>query len=915
MKKIILFVVCLMSMWGYAQDKSGLKGRILDERKQPLPGATILIPSLKVGTSTNFNGYYELIHIPEGNYTIHVSFIGYETLKTTIDIKEGIQLKNFSLVPKTNRLSEVIIKGSIGKGQAKALNQQRNKENITNIIAADQVGKFPDANIGDALKRIPGISMQNDQGEARDIIIRGLAPQLNSVTLNGDRIPSAEGDNRRIQMDLIPSDMIQTIEVNKAVTPDMEGDAIGGSVNLITRSAPSIFRAFVTGSYGKNPVRNTPNYNISALVADRILDNKLGYVLNASYNSNEYGSDNVEFEWTEDAGKIFIGEHDIRRYDVKRNRMSIAANLDFNVDTNNTLFFKSMYNKRDDFENRYRLRFRKIKTPDANGISKAEVRRQTKGGIGNNLNDNTRLERQSTYKLSVGGEHLIFGNVKLNWKTGTSRAKEERPNERYIRFKNKNIQLSQDFSRTNFPVLVPTNNDFNDPTKFKYDEVTEERRFTQERKISSKLDVKIPINTTGIYKNSLKFGFKHKYKEKERDNNFFEYDLESQFPTMDRTTIANYSINGYLAGSRYQSGLFASREFLGSLNLVNGEMKLDEFVPENYDADENIYAVYGMLKQRLGNQLLIVAGLRAEKTSVAYNGFAIDVETAKTLADVERTSGSKKYTNWLPNLQAKYKVTNNTILRAAWTNTIARPNYYDLVPYRNLNSDDLEANYGNPNLDATASMNLDFMFEHYFANVGILSAGVFYKDIDKFIYNAISKESITIGGNTDTYDVTRPFNGGTAEVYGFEIALQRKLNFLPGFLRNFTIYGNYTFTDSKTNGIVGRKDGLPLAGAVKNMFNGSLAYETTKLSVRASLNFADDYIDEYGKDTFNDVYYDQQLFIDVNASYAVTKNLRVFAEAKNLTNQELRFYQGLKHQTRQAEFYNYNWNVGLKYNF
>ena len=217
--------------------------------------------------SSDFNGYYELVDLPEGNHPITITFLGYQDIQETISLTDGTHIKNFTLQPKTNELDEVIIKGSIGKGQAKALNQQKNKANITNIISADQVGKFPDANIGDALKRVPGIAMQNDQGEARDIIIRGLSPQLNSVTLNGDRIPSAEGDNRRVQMDLIPSDMIQTIEVNKAVTPDMEGDAIGGSVNLITRSAPSTFRAFLTGSYGQNPVRNSPNYYFSALVA------------------------------------------------------------------------------------------------------------------------------------------------------------------------------------------------------------------------------------------------------------------------------------------------------------------------------------------------------------------------------------------------------------------------------------------------------------------------------------------------------------------------------------------------------------------------------------------------------------------------------------------------------------------------
>ncbi len=912
---MLLITLCFISVLSYSQNKSGVKGRILDESNQPLPGATISFTSLKLGISTDFNGNYELLNIPTGNYEIQISFLGYQTLKETIIITNHIQSKNFSLIPKMDRLDEVVIKGSIGKGQAKALNQQKNKENITNIISADQVGKFPDANIGDALKRVPGISMQNDQGEARDIIIRGLAPQLNSVTLNGDRIPSAEGDNRRVQMDLIPSDMIQTIEVNKAVTPDMEGDAIGGSVNLITRSAPTSFRAFLSGSYGQNPIRNSSNYNVSALIANRAFKNKLGYVVNASYNSNDYGSDNVEFEWERENSKTYIGEHDIRRYDVKRNRMSVSANLDWTPDNKNTLFFKSMYNQRNDYENRYRVRFRKIAEPDATGLSDAEVRRQTKGGINNDINDNTRLERQSTYNISVGGEHIVFGNIKLIWKTGTAKAKEERPNERYISFENKNIQVVQDFSRTNFPVLRPTNNDFNDPSKFAYKEVTEQKGFTQERKINSNLDLLIPVNAAGIYKNSLKFGFKHKYKEKLRDNDFYEYDLEDQFPTMNTTSTKDYTVNGFLAGNDYKSGFFTTPQFLGNLQLTGGNLVLDEFVPENYDANENIYAFYGMLQQNLGDNFSFIAGVRVEKTIVDYNGFAIDVETANDLSDVTTTSGSRNYTNWLPNLQAKYNIDKNTIVRAAWTNTIARPNYYDLVPYRNINSDDLEAEYGNPNLAPTEAMNFDLMFEHYFSNVGIISAGVFYKDLDKFIYNSITDEPITIGGVTENYEVTRPFNGGTAEVYGFEIALQRKLNFLPSFLRNLTVYGNYTYTDSKTDGIANRENGLPLAGAVKNMFNGSLAYESSKLSVRASLNFADDYIFEYGDDTFTDTFYDNQLFVDLNASYRITKNLQIYAEAKNLTNQELRFYQGVKNQTKQAEFYDYNWNAGLKYNF
>ncbi|CAM1334172.1 TonB-dependent receptor [Tenacibaculum aestuariivivum] len=915
MKKIVLLLAITLSINSFvsAQNKSGLKGRILDENNFPLPGATITINELNIANYTDFNGYYEILGIAEGTHEIKISFIGYKNLVEKIKLQNSITIKNFSLAPKTNHLQEVVVKGSITRGQAKALNQQKNKQNITNIISADQVGKFPDANIGDALKRVPGISMQNDQGEARDIIIRGLAPQLNSVTLNGDKIPSAEGDNRRIQMDLIPSDMIQLIEVNKAVTADMEGDAIGGSVNLITRSAPTDFSAYISGSYGKNLIRNTPNYNVAALISDRIANNKLGFVVNTTYNSNEYGSDNVEFEWD---SPTLIKEHDIRRYDVKRDRMSISSNLDYTADANNTFFLKSIFTQRNDFENRYRVRY-KYDEDD----NEYKITRQTKGGIDNSTNKNTRLEKQSIYKFSLGGEHIIFGDIKLNWKTGISKAKEERPNERYITYEAKqdgdDVDITQQGLNTRYPYFTSVSNFDNNPNEFELDEISEEKRYTEEKKYSSNLDIKIPLNNTGNYKNYLKFGLKNKYKEKLRDNNFYEFDTDnfSAYELLSGATTTSQTRNNFLAGSQYKSGIFATKQFLGNLDLTDGELVLEEFVPENYNANENVFAVYGMLNQQLNNKLVVTAGLRVERTDIEYTGYNIDVETASNLNDVTTLTQSKDFTNWLPNLQAKYNFNDNTIIKGAWTNTIARPNYYDLVPYRNLNSDDLEASYGNPDLDPTKSMNFDLMFEHYFANVGIFSAGAFYKDLDKFIYSTTTNENITVAGNTESYDVTKPYNGGTAEIYGFEAAIQRKLNFLPSFLRNITIYANYTYTNSKTDGIIGRERDLALAGAVKHMANGSLAYETNKITLRASVNYADEYIDEYGDKASEDRFYDSQLFVDVNATYSITNNLRIFAEAKNLTNQELRFYQGTKNQTMQAEFYDYNWNVGLKYNF
>ncbi|MCB0434321.1 MAG: carboxypeptidase-like regulatory domain-containing protein, partial [Mangrovimonas sp.] len=247
MKNYYIFVMLMfMSFSAWAQT-GNIQGVISDENGISVPGATVVIKELSKGAVSDFDGKFTLVDIPEGNYKLVIEYLGYADLEQEVRVvaSQTVTVK-ITLATEDTQLDEVQITGySIGS-QARALNTQKNKQNITNIVSTDQIGKFPDANIGDAVKRIPGITMQVDQGEARNIIVRGLSPQLNSVTLNGSRIPSAEGDNRNVQMDLIPSDMIQTIEVNKAVTPDMDADALGGSVNLITRTSPQGFRLSAT---------------------------------------------------------------------------------------------------------------------------------------------------------------------------------------------------------------------------------------------------------------------------------------------------------------------------------------------------------------------------------------------------------------------------------------------------------------------------------------------------------------------------------------------------------------------------------------------------------------------------------------------------------------------------------------------
>ena len=325
LKYLFVSLTSIVSVWSYAQ--SGvIAGKIVDESNLfSLPGATIKIENSNRTTISNQNGSYEFLNLPVGTYTVYVDYIGYTSGSKQIVVTQNqTSSADFQLKARFQDIKEVVVLGDYLRGQAKAMNQQKTNANITNIISADQIGRFPDANVGDALKRVPGITMQNDQGEARNIIIRGLAPHLNSVTLNGDRIPSAEGDNRNVQMDLIPSDMISTIQVNKTLTSDMDADAIGGSVNLILRAAPNKERISATLAGGYSPIREHGNYTSGFVYGNRFLNSKLGAVLSVSYNNNTFGSDNIEAEWAlGDGDQPYVSDFEIRKYDVQRVELNL----------------------------------------------------------------------------------------------------------------------------------------------------------------------------------------------------------------------------------------------------------------------------------------------------------------------------------------------------------------------------------------------------------------------------------------------------------------------------------------------------------------------------------------------------------------------------------------------------------------
>jgi len=940
MKKLVLFLVLFVNLFAFAQKGGVITGKITEaETKFSLPGAKIKLEGVNKYTFTNQNGEFEFLNIPAGNYQLEVSYIGYEKQTKEVQVESGKNTNiSFVLITASNELEELVIIGDRLRGQAKAINKQKSNQNITNVISSDQTGRFPDANIGDALKRVQGITMQNDQGEARNIIIRGLAPNLNSVTINGDRIPSAEGDNRNVQMDLIPADMISTIEVNKTLTSDMDADAIGGSVNLITRATPNSERISATLAGGYGPIRDKGNYTAGFIYGNRYFDNKLGFVFSASHFNNIYGSDNVEGVWVkDDFDNVYMEEYDVRKYDIQRIRNSFSFATDYKFNSNNSIYLNAMFNLRDDKENRYRARYRGIDPIyDANDNIigfEGDVRRQTKGGIDNNRNNNARLERQKVQNYSIGGEHLMGSKLDMDWSVNYAIASEDRPNERYIEFQNKGLDFEMNLTNPRFPLITGVED--NATEDFEFRTLSENNNYTEETELGAKINFRVPLSIIEDQKGRFRFGARVRIKDKFRDNIFFEFEPITAFGNLNTIQNSYYGGENWQAGSQYIPGTFASNSFLGNLDLNNAALFNKENIPSeylgvNYDAKENIYAGYIRFDQDFNDKLSMIAGLRIENTDLDYTANYIEDEEDL----VGKINNSNSYSNVLPSLALKYSE-NDWVLRTSFTTSLARPNYYALSPYLSVIPDDDSAiDAGNPKLKATYAYNFDQMFEKYFNSIGLISAGLFYKKLNDFIYTykdnqyTNSKfaqdfpnlENPIPAVNPGNWSLTQQRNGETVSVYGFEVAIQRQLDFIPGkFFKGLGVYLNYTYTNSEANGITNadgdERKNVALPGTAPHMFNSSLSWENKKFSARVSMNYTADYLDELGADAFEDRYYDKQTFIDANASYKFTKQMRVFAEINNLTNQPLRYYQGTSSRTMQMEYYQARFNLGLKFDF
>ncbi len=951
---IVLFIQFSSVTLVFSQNHS-VSGKIVDANTgEPLPGAGIRIENTTIGTISNLSGAFEISNIRQNNTTLIISYISYQDTRLQCNFSQQNSL-NFTvkLMPVTTDLAEVEIKGQ-ASGQVKAMLEQKMAINIKNVVSSEQIQQFPDMNAAEAVQRIPGITLQRDQGEGRYVQLRGTPPELTNFNINGEQIPSPEGDVRYVGLDIISADQIEFIEISKVLTPDMDADGIGGNVNIITKSAESEvpdIRASLSGGY--NNLRQTPNYQGQFSYGQRL--GKFGFNMNSSYYVNNQGSDNLEFDYAKgpfwgstdegvDNYHVQYREMQLRHYNITRKRIGLSANMDYRFSENSKIYLRGMYNNFMDDEIRRRVIFTLDDAVNENIY--------LYGGIDRDVRNRKKIQEIST--INLGGEHDLTWLV-VGYEAAYSVANEQQPDRLEALFDSPGQAIQIKFEENangnplpTFPNATDSANAFNYEA-YEFEELLMSDGLITDQNITGKLNLKIPylFSNQGGY---FKFGGKVRIKEKKRDVDANV--LGAYFPSsnvypgegepLTLPGISDGFVDDNLLDESYRVDLIPSPEkmrdfyeFYPQFFIIDRTDSKVETYATDYIAHENIYAGYFMLRHDIKN-LMLIGGLRYERTDVDYEGRKI-VTVKDRFSDLDTLTDKRTHEFLLPQFQVKYTINNNFNIRAGYTHTYSRPNFEDILPYREIERE--EVTYGNPDLAYPTARNIDLLAEKYLRGGGLISGGLFYKQIDNFIfyYKRFAHE-----GDPKDYglvEITKAINGLEAFVYGAELQAQSKLTFLPGFLNDFGLYANYTYTYSEafinqrqpanyTDAIVifgeddlasftleGEREQIKLPGQAEHTTNLAFYYDGPRFNARLSANYHDDFLTQLGADADLDEYYGDAWHLDFTTSYSITNYMKVFADVINLTNAPLIFYLGTPDRIQQQEYYSWWGRIGIKLNF
>ena len=807
---------------------------------------------------------------------------------------------------KPETVEELVVTGQRAS-QQKAIDAKKDATAVIDAISADDLGRLADKNVAENLERLPGVGLFYDQGEGRYVSIRGFDSSLSNVTLNGVELGNPDGlaAEPRVPLDVVGGQLLSRLEVIKVVTPDLDAQGIGGTVNLVTQS-PFDFKKDVFAQanaqvgyqeflHGSHPVQG------DATVGGLFGDGKWGALIGVSGSSRKFRSNGFfPDDWrtvpasSERGGLPTTVKY--TNYTIKRERVGVSGALEFRPTDDDKFYLRGLYSKFTEDEHRQRFR-------GDFGSNLANVTFNADGATGVARNVDSREDLREEHKdksfssVDLGGENTR-GPWTFEYDLSYGYDEVVEPN-RLWQFRSVAANTTYDFDMR--PLLFTAEPRDLAASNLGFRQYQEQDENGNETNWAGRVSAKYDVEWgDGGY---LKVGLKLRDQDKKFDGRTDVWDRAGA--GANRFTLADFNLQGPNEFVRFEDRTYTMRYVIGQaiIPFTDDNLSGPKFVKNvatsllnatinDYGLNETIYAGYAMGDIRFG-ALRVIGGFRVERTETDVHGFTlVNGTTAAPAQD------SNSYTDVLPNLQFRFEPQKNLIFRAAYSRTLGRPNFGQLkisgtltfTPLNNGQFDgDLSA--GNVDLKPYVSDNLDATAEWYFAQGGLLSASAFYKKIKNPIYSFTQTfTNFTLDGRTfATLRYSQPRNADDGTVHGIELGYQQQFLFLPGLLSGFGVAGNLTFTGGHVDTFDRRVDFLQQS---KVIYGAQLFYQKGPVEAALSFHHTGKNLLSLGSTPAGDTYNDRYERLDAKASYAINEHFEVFVEGQNLLDTKLRQYIG-----------------------
>ncbi len=962
MKRLLILCCFLVVAICLSAQTGSISGLITDsDEGGGLPGASIYLKATPgVGTVTEIDGNFIIPNVPVGDHVVVISFIGFADEEREVNVLAGetvnidVALGGMAVIGQ-----EVLVTGQ-ALGQAKAINQQLASDGVANFVSADKIKELPDVNAAEAISRLPGVAINRSGGEGSKIVVRGLDPKFTAININGVRLPSTSGTDRSVDLSLISPELLSGIELFKSPTPDMDGDALGGTVNLKIIKADDRPRASLKaiGGYNDN-VQEFKDYKFTGSLSRRIFKNKLGVIATANVERFNRSVRTVGQGWTDDRGTIIDTTNNI--FDQWSNSLRFTSNQEIRRRYNGSLGFDYSFGPSTDvtvlgiYSRTTREQFRHTESYSIGGF-----------GVGPAINENS----ISLYSGSLSTRHQL-GFMSIEWGASYSRIEGRTPLSLSYSFAGGGGQdvdpavlqdrsdpsLIYDFVNPSIDNIYLTASGYNDTGN-------------EEAISTAFIDLKLPFNIGDNWRGEFKFGGKFRSNEKSR---FFN-EFNDKLYYLNTLEIWDGLIDGgaaqaanlpptYLGGINFLSDetLSIRDNFGRDVNLFYSfdesvlrrfdELFRDRYredrysITNNYNLTENVLAGYAMFKFKLGEQLTIIPGVRYESNDNTYNAIfaSLSGDWGESGA-VEDRQAIQNYGELLPHLHLKYKPLDWFDVRASYSTTLARPDFNYIIPATLINrSSDISISKGNPTLGPSVSTNYDLFLTAFSSGFGLISVGGFYKDIKNAFYPltiGVNNDSIRIANdlpeNTVSANLTTFESSPDSRVYGLEFDIQSNLNFLPKPFNNMVFNLNYArlFSNTTVNNfreetscvvVRGRprcttetfafQREVGLIGQAEHILNASLGYDAGGFSARVSAAYQGTKISSYSSSADKDRFNREFWRMDAALKYRFSRRLNVFLNLNNLTNQQdVNFFRDVRFETSRATF-GTTATVGVEFKF